>query len=656
MAHSVESLTHDVAMLGNQFKANNTQHLIVGLKDARKMFLAAGQNALLFKAAMKDAGVSSMDTRIMLGKLNAELTQTRRAALGMDGIWAKMFNPRSIWAVSHALNVASKGIGAIQTVAGAIASPIGAASNMAYDYGSKGVGSVIDAATARQNQIASMSYMLEKPGTSEKEATSQAKELFAWAQKYAKATPLDTSQITGAFGQFLTAEFNPRQSKILTQIMADQSSKFMDRPEMGHNVISAFSRVKGQGTASAESLESMRVAGMNEKKIMEALRELPDLQPLFKGINSRKNASDEEKAHETKKVLSTGKISSDSFIQATINALEKDRPDVGKMAEKLGGESLAGTISNLKSAWEDLLQSVDLQNWPGVKQLQSFMTRISTALDSSTESGKHLLKTVEKAMNNLFEGLNTIEQSDIDGFVSRIGEAALDLTKWLKDAWGWFDRLIHSDASFLDSVQEALIDVGIFIGQGIWKGVTQGGKELTEERFSRKHHGLRKEEAEYFAKTQGKTVDQVAAEFDKKHGIYTALGGKVPEPGILGSRGAEFSAHQEIMGIQAPMFDMVHDTMYGVGVMGAQGFIAGAKGPDGLDAHSPSRAMMEIGEMGAQGLMKGASGGMGSVGGSREVNLTINAGSGDAASQWEALRPTIQRELTAIMTRVAGEA
>jgi hypothetical protein len=42
----------------------------------------------------------------------------------------------------------------------------------------------------------------------------------------------------------------------------------MNRPEMAGNVISAYSRMKGRGTATGEDLESMRVAGMNDERIM----------------------------------------------------------------------------------------------------------------------------------------------------------------------------------------------------------------------------------------------------------------------------------------------------------------------------------------------------------------------------------------------------
>ena len=226
MANSLDELQRDVTQLGNTFKQqqSNTRAMNLGIGEARNLFKAAAGNAKIFQAAMKDAGVSALDTRLMLNRLNSELTATRRIALGLDGVWSRVFNPRTIWAASHALNVASKAAGAIGAVGGAI----GGVAGMAVNAGKAGVGSVIDAATGRQNALASLTYMLNTGGVSEDEARGKAKEAYGWAQKYAKETPLDTKDIVGAFTSFMTAHYDVDESKVLTKVMADQAAKYMD--------------------------------------------------------------------------------------------------------------------------------------------------------------------------------------------------------------------------------------------------------------------------------------------------------------------------------------------------------------------------------------------------------------------------------------------
>jgi hypothetical protein len=250
--------------------------------------------------------------------------------------------------------------------------------------------------------------------------------------------------------------------------------------------------------------------------------------------------------------------------------------------------------------------------------------------------------------------------------VARVGEAVLGLSKWLRDAYGWFDRLIHSDASFTDAFGEALMDVGVWIGQGLWKGATTSVAALTDERFAKKHGGLSKSTAEYQATLYGKSVGEVASEYDAAKRLFDWQGKKVDVPWGGDASAASYS---QVMagaggGGDTPaglnfLAAGLYRNMYEIGVMGAQGLKDGTKGPDGLDAHSPSRAMMEIGEMGAQGLIKGAQGGLtggsGSGAGFGDVHLHLHGVTGDAVSGWEAIRPLISRELTSIVQRAAAE-
>lgn len=666
---SIDELDKHAKHLGDTFRKTNTGNLTVGLKEADRLWKSSAGNIKIFQAALKDAGASLIDTRLLVSRFSSELTAMRRQALGMDGVFRRIFDPRTIWVASHSLNVLSKGLGAVRAVAGGVAGVLGSI----YDVGKSGIDSVIDAATKRQNATETMAYMFEKPGTSEKDARKQAGDMFAWAQKYAKDTPLDTADITGAVGQFVTAGFDQRQAKILTQVMADQASKFMDRPEMKQNVIAAYSRMQGRGVATGEDLESLRVAGFNASKVMESLRALPELKGMFSGIKA--SDTDEEKAKKTKEVLGKGKVGTMSLIQASIDSLEKDKPDLGEMAKKLGATSLAGTLSNLKSAWTDLLQSVDLQEWPGVKALQGFIQKISASLDASGESGKRLLKTVETAIGNILGGLGEVEQSDIDDFIGRIGDAAMELSRWIKDAWEWLHKLVKSDVSIVDTLGDVLLDVGVWIGQGIWKGVTTGTKALTDERYE-KRHGVKKSEIEYQAQLSGRPFSEVEAEFDAKYGTFQRLGRTVDVP--WGGDAAR-ATYDQVMGQRFAQSAVAGQGVLAAGptdALGPSGFGALAEEVSRLNANIaglnesmggvPKMAsggivtrptMALIGEAGPEAVVPLGSGGSSSVfGGDRSVTVVVHAGSGDAAQQWEAIRPLITREVTAVLTRVGAEA
>ena len=619
MANSLDELQRDVTQLGNTFKQqqSNTRAMNLGISEARNLFKAAAGNAKIFQAAMKDAGVSALDTRLMLNRLNSELTATRRIALGLDGVWSRVFNPRTIWAASHALNVASKAAGAIGAVGGAI----GGVAGMAVNAGKAGVGSVIDAATGRQNALASLTYMLNTGGVSEDEARGKAKEAYGWAQKYAKETPLDTKDIVGAFTSFMTAHYDVNESKVLTKVMADQAAKYMDKPEMGQNVVNAFSRVQGRGVATAEDLEAFRVAGFNGKDIMESLRSMKDIAPLFAGI--KKDASEEEAIKAVKKVLGEGKIGTKTFGQAAIDSLEKDRPDVGTMASKLGGESLLGTISNLKSAWEDMLQSTDLQNWPGVKALQNLMTRVSTALDASTDSGRYLRDQVEAMVNSMASGLDKISGKDISEIFARGLETAKLLVDELAKAVGWVDQLLRS-GDVVGAIGDVIVEAGKLLGQGIIAGM--GAALPGMGGLTRRIMGVSAEDMA--------AIDSDASNRRKNARAMSTYRDTGPDYATMDTDDALKRAEANLAALDIPKLAS------GGIVNGPTLAIVGEAGPEAV-----------IPLAGLRSDIAPLSGAMGSV----VVNLTINSSGGAASDQWEALAPQMESRIQSFFARKARE-
>lgn len=623
MANSLDELQRDVKQLGDTFKAQNaaTKAMNIGISEARTLFKAAAGNATIFKAAMKDAGASVLDTRLLLNRLNHELTQTRRVALGLDGIWSRIFNPRTIWAASHALNVASKAAGAIGAVAGGLSGVAGGAMRL----GQAGVGSVIDAATGRQNALSSLSYMLEKPGTSRESAERQARDAYGWAQKYAKETPLDTKDIVGAFTSFMTAQFDVDESKVLTRVMADQAAKFMDRPEMGQNVINAFSRVKGRGVATGEDLESFRVAGFNAKAIVDSLRGIKEIAPLFKSI--KKGDSDEEAIKKVRKILGEGKIGAGTFAQAAIDSLEKDRPDVGTMAGKLGGESLMGTISNLKSAWEDMLQSTDLQNWPGVKALQGLMTRVSQALDGSTDSGRYLREQVEAMVNSFTKGLDNITSKDISEIFMRGLETAKMLVAELGKAVEWVEKLLRS-GDVVGAIGDVIVEAGKLLGQGIYLGIKGAVVGTGMAGLGRRALGLSEGEMAL--------IDEAAANKRANARAMSNYRDMGPDYANMDAAEAARRAQENLQALDIPKLAA------GGIVRGPTLAIVGEAGPEAVVPLANARGSVDP-------LPLRGFGGAG-------VNIVINATGSDAASQWAAMRPMITSEVTSLFGRLAREA
>ena len=84
-AKSLEDLSDDVQSLAQTFRVSQaaTRALSVNLDQARGLFKTTGGNVSLFKAALKDAGVSALDSSILVGKMTRELQAERRTLLGV---------------------------------------------------------------------------------------------------------------------------------------------------------------------------------------------------------------------------------------------------------------------------------------------------------------------------------------------------------------------------------------------------------------------------------------------------------------------------------------------------------------------------------------------------------------------------------------------
>jgi hypothetical protein len=450
-------------------------------KQVSNMFASSKGDFNAFSKALKAGGVSAVDAALMTSKYKKELIDARKEALGLGKAvestgdkLRRMFREVGTGMLRGAGEKLLSAPGAMLSGAFGMVQKVG---GMITDVGESFVGAVLDAAQFRQNAISGLEYML---GTRE-----EAVDIFRQAQALATETPLDTDKVIGGIKQLVTAGFSGKESMVLFRAVADQASKFADDAGMQEKVIAAMSRVKGRGVATGEDLESFRVAGFRAEGIVDALLANPNLAPAFKGI--KKGASREDQIKEVKAVLGKGQIGTYSFLNAAIKSLETDKPEIGEFAKSMGKVSLTGTISNFKSAFGDLLKSTDVQSWKGVEAFQSFLTRITEAMSPASESGKKLLGIFEEVIDALLGGLNTISKGNLEGFIDVVASMAQKLIGFIKEAWGWFDKILHAEpGSFLDAIIDTLLDFGKYIGAGIWEGIKSGGSILDERKRKKK--------------------------------------------------------------------------------------------------------------------------------------------------------------------------
>lgn len=674
--------------------------MAIGLGDLDKkasgLFANSDGNFKKFEKSLRDSGVAAVDATLIAKKYVTELTAARKAALGlgdaevkrakevakaeaamaaatakaekerqkaiektrqeqekamkaslgyqMKSAFKEAINPRQM-AIGFARGVGEGVLGAPGAMLGGALNLATRVTDMVTNVGGSFASAVLDAAQFRQNAITGLEYMLG--------SRKEAENIFKQAQELATQTPLDTDKVISGVKQLVTAGFSGKESMVLFRSVADQAAKFADDEGMQDKVIAAMSRVKGRGVASGEDLESFRVAGFRTEGIIDALLENPALSPAFKGI--KKGASKEDQIKEVKSVLGKGQIGVYSLLNAAIRSQEKGKGAIGTFAGEMGEKSLTGTISNVKSAFGDLLKSTNLDQWGGVKAFQKFLGVVTKALNPKNAEG--FLKTIENLTNSLFGGLDKITDADIQGFMQTLMLMAEKLIGFLKEAWGWFDKLIHAEpGAFLDAVGDVLVDVGKLIGKGILQGVGSAVNpfDTTDSKKFIGAHGVSKDIMTDLMERHGeKDLSKFTARFDMQRKAFSEAGGltamekgmgRALEPEEYAQAIARFAATQgQGLSADVPKIDIPEMAVGGI-VTGPTLALIGEAGPEAVVPLSGTK-----GRDYSLGI-----GGAGSGRGDVVVNVMVSGGDNPEATG-QAIGREVRRELTRLFERTVLE-
>lgn len=536
-AESLDALSSKVKVLGEAFKKANTGNLIVKLKDAKQLFKDSGQNINAFRAALKVAGTSALDTSLLVNKMTDELRKQRRAALGMDGLFKRIFNPRTIWVASHALNVLSKGYGALSTAAGGAGAVLGKGAEL----GKGMLEEVIESAEERENTIIALKETFHG---SPEEKSKQAEEVYDWIRKAAQQTPLETPYLIEVAKKLGEGGFHDvNEIKVLASMVADQQTKF--KGDYGMQTVEALTRLKSRSFAGARDFESFRVAGfelsdiyaqMADKlgvKEKDPLRSVAMVRyklghALTDVVKSGKNVQSESLEDVDESPDKASLVSSYTLINSLIAAQEGKFGQLGSFALK-NSESLTGAISNFKGAFGDLLKTTDITQWPGILALKDLMVRVQRIMLDTGGAGGTLLKGVKASVDALLGGLKNVTDQDIEAFLTKVGDFAIGVADAIKKVWDWLNKLVHSDDSFVDTLADTLLEVGAYIGAGIWKGVKGGVAAIQSDKLEKKYGTKGMDNVfDYQAKLhEGLSKKQVAEEFSTTFSAFKKSGGVV---------------------------------------------------------------------------------------------------------------------------------
>lgn len=459
MASSIEDLTAKVKFFGDNFKTSQKQivPLISTLKDAKRLFKETGGNISIMRAALKSSGLAAVDQTLIMQKLTRELAEQRASALGMRGLWEKVFNPRAIWVFSHALNIASKGWNFGKGVFG-IAEKVG---GFVVDKSKELIDTVVKSAQLRQDTIIALKDVMK--GT-EEEKDKQAQEIYHYMAKAATFTPLDTDYLLERTKELLEQGYSTEDTKKLMALVMDQQTEF--KGQTGEILTETFARIKSQGVVMNRDFRSLIAA------------KIP-LAGVFQRMANEMGITEKEQGKmmlAVKKKISKGEVDPNVLLNAIIAEQESRHEKIGAFAVK-NSQTLSGSINNFTNAIGDLLKIGDVTKWKGIESLAQFFQRAARLVTDEKGVGGRLLGAFERFTTGVLGGLEKITDKDIIRFFDYLITKIDWVTEKAKQLWGYLDEIIHAGSindafnAVLAGLKAQLIDVGRLLGQGIAEGI-----------------------------------------------------------------------------------------------------------------------------------------------------------------------------------------
>lgn len=479
------------------------------LKQARRLLKESAGNIDIVRTALKGAGVSTRDTTMLIQQLNRELNKGRQLAMGFGGAWKQAvyqaFGPTAGKAVDGV-------VGKLKSFGGGI---VGAALHKTVELGEGLLHKVIELGGEAEASQKGLSYILsggaEEGSAMHAKGEAISKNMMAEFLALAKKTPIADRDIVSAGKDFATAlsgsgrsmEEVQRISLQLVKVMADQQSKFLEDSAVRRNFVNSVTRGLGKTTASLQDLNSLRVAKFNIGAILEKLPEQKGMAEIMAKVKKGKfkvTAEDLAAARENvgegeisgkelenmakmQKLISMAKQAGTPIAYSTLfNAAQASiykGKDVGEAAGGLAAyksaSTLIGAVNNASNAFDNLLLGMDIAGSKGGKELRDFLNRFNDVIGHS----KVLEETIMSLVNAVFGPLEKITKEDIEGAIRKVGKLGEKVVVVIKQAWLWFDELIHAKpGEFMKNVGAMLEQIGTYLGKGILKGVVGGSAQL----------------------------------------------------------------------------------------------------------------------------------------------------------------------------------
>jgi hypothetical protein len=253
-----------------------------------------------------------------------------------------------------------------------------------------------------------------------------AAEQYQFARQFARETPLDTQQVLELQAQVSTAGFRGQQNRDVVLAGADVGAANPNDSTAASRYVRAVSQIRNAGRVRAQEMNQLGEVGIGRRDLLLA---------LGRQANVRQNTGESEAAFVARlgQMQESGRFTGEQGVAAAQDVVRQRSGGTLGAYSRSQGETLLGTLSNLRGALFDLVTGINgIENAPGVRALKAVLNGIANNLAGAGVHGKRLQAIVGRVVDD-FALIGAGGLSDLsDTFTGLLG-GAKDILPLVRD-------------------------------------------------------------------------------------------------------------------------------------------------------------------------------------------------------------------------------
>lgn len=253
-----------------------------------------------------------------------------------------------------------------------------------------------------------------------------AAEQYQFARQFARETPLDTQQVLELQAQVSTAGFRGQQNRDVVLAGADVGAANPNDATAASRYVRAVSQIRNAGRVRAQEMNQLGEVGIGRRDLLLALGRQANVQ---RGTGE----SDTAFIARLGQMQESGRFTGEQGVAAAQDVVRQRSGGTLGAYSRSQGETLLGTLSNLRGALFDLVTGINgIENAPGVRALKAVLNGIANNLAGAGVHGKRLQAIVGRVVDD-FALIGAGGLSDIsDTFTGLLG-GAKDILPLVRD-------------------------------------------------------------------------------------------------------------------------------------------------------------------------------------------------------------------------------